>query len=367
MNIITMEFNFLEVSETDLELFNFIRDTDEIGVSIKVDLSKKYFLNHKKFLKQFKEYFGSVRLEEFLNKLSLIEEIKFSHEDKLNHQQLASEAIKNQKIKELADRVYGEYHYNLLIKLVSLSTAIWLLKYSCVQSNLAYTIIENGYYSASNSDMNYTMANGSHQLVSVDGREIKSIKKYYELVFPILNSRIGTKEIESNHITNHYTSFENDKIDRSKFASYSRALVYLQEARNSGLLASKIDKYMQVLQCLYAFEDGTRRMGRKLKYITANLLSEESTEKQKIVDNIAIAYKIRSQHTHGNRIKFDQNEIERISIALDDYVREVLKKLLPNKELEYSDEKTRLFVEKQMRGFNEGKFLNFFKKILKIK
>lgn len=43
MNIITMEFNFLEVSETDLELFNFIRDTDEIGVSIKVDLSKKYF------------------------------------------------------------------------------------------------------------------------------------------------------------------------------------------------------------------------------------------------------------------------------------------------------------------------------------
>ena len=106
-----------------------------------------------------------------MNKLSLIEEIKFSHEDKLNHQQLASEAIKNQTIKELADRVYGEYYYNLL------STAIWLLKDSCVQSNLAYTIIENGYYSASNSDKNYTMTNGSHQVVSVDGREIKSIKK----------------------------------------------------------------------------------------------------------------------------------------------------------------------------------------------
>ncbi|WP_185756730.1 hypothetical protein KQH74_08940 [Streptococcus sanguinis] len=44
-----------------------------------------------------------------MNKLSLIEEIKFSHEDKLNYQQLASEAIKNQTIKELADRVYGEY------------------------------------------------------------------------------------------------------------------------------------------------------------------------------------------------------------------------------------------------------------------
>lgn len=112
-----------------------------------------------------------------MNKLSLIEEIKFSHEDKLNHQQLASEAIKNQTIKELADRVYGEYYYNLLIKLVSLSTAIWLLKDSCVQSNLAYTIIENGYYSASNSDKNYTMTNGSHQVVSVDCREIKSIKK----------------------------------------------------------------------------------------------------------------------------------------------------------------------------------------------
>lgn len=59
-NIITMEFNFLEVSETDFKLFNFIRDSDEIGVSIKVNLSKNYFLNHKKFLKQFKEYFGNV-------------------------------------------------------------------------------------------------------------------------------------------------------------------------------------------------------------------------------------------------------------------------------------------------------------------
>ena len=49
MNIITMELNFLGVSETDLKLFNFIRDSDEISVSIKVDLSKNYFLNHKKF------------------------------------------------------------------------------------------------------------------------------------------------------------------------------------------------------------------------------------------------------------------------------------------------------------------------------
>lgn len=65
MNIITMELNFLGVSETDLKLFNFIRDSDEISVSIKVDLSKNYFLNHKKFSKQFKEYFGSVRLEDF--------------------------------------------------------------------------------------------------------------------------------------------------------------------------------------------------------------------------------------------------------------------------------------------------------------
>ncbi|MGT2924591.1 hypothetical protein ACVR0O_05225 [Streptococcus caviae] len=365
MNIITMELNFLEVNEKDLKFFDFIIDSN--GIPIKVDLSKKYFSNHKKFSKQFKEYFGSIRLEEFLNKLSLIEEIKFSHGDKLKHQQLANEAIKNQKIKELADRIYGEYHYDLQIKAVSLSTAIWLLKDSCVQSNLAYTIIENGYSSASNSDMNYTMANGSHQLISVDDSEIKSIKEYYELVFPVINSRIGNKEIETINITNHYSLFETDKIDRSKFASYARALVYLQEARKSGLIASKIDKYMQVLQCLYAFEDGTRRMGRKLKNITANLLSEEPTEKQKIIDNIAIAYKIRSQHTHGNRIKFGQNEIERISIVLDDYVREVLKKLLPNKELNYLDEETRLFVEKHMRQFNEGKFSNFFKKVFNVK
>ena len=49
MNIITMELNFLGVSETDLKLFNFIRDSDEISVSIKVDLSKNYFLITRNF------------------------------------------------------------------------------------------------------------------------------------------------------------------------------------------------------------------------------------------------------------------------------------------------------------------------------
>ena len=361
MNIIVTEINFLEIEPEDCLDFDFIL-SDQSNISVKLTTAHRFLENKKSFSKNFKEKFGTVRYDEFCRKLILAEIIKFSHDDNIIHRELAATAVNNVEVKNLADKIYSSYQYDLQIKAVSLSTAIWLIKDSCVQSTLSYTILDNSYSSAASSDMYYTLANGSHKSSVIRKDEIKRLKDYYELVYPLINKHIGNKEIEMTHIGPNFASLENSKIDRSGFSSYTRALVFLQEARNSGLLASKIDKY---LQCLYAFSDGTRRIGRKLRNISANLLTDDSKEKKIITDNIAIAYKIRSRHTHGNKLNFSQREIEDISKKLDEYVRGILLKLLPNKELNYSDEETQIFVRDRMLEFNEGNFTNYFKRILK--
>ena len=184
--------------------------------------------------------------------------------------------------------------------------------------------------------MESTLSNGNIEEKSFDADEVQeAIARMYEIYRYLLPKESQMGKVEQR-VNNGTIVWEIDKAISTEGKSFARALMKLQEARKTGVIPSKIDKYCSILECLYAINKNHKR---NISKITATYIGRDSVEKEEINSNMRLAYGIRSDYSHGDSLKFlnenDVDDLVRLSSILDDYVRRVFRKVLENPELNY--------------------------------
>ena len=239
--------------------------------------------------------------------------------------------------KEELDHRYGimEIHLNNFAQ--ALSIGFWFIKDSCVCATQGYWMnLLNDYNAQGTRDMFITRSDGSCAVTSFTDPEMdEAINRMYEIYRYLLPDESKMGRFESvNHAGS--TVWMIDQAISSEGNSFARALKYLQEARRTGVLSSKIDKYCSVLECLYAIN---KEHKKNIADITAAFIGTDAEDRDDIRNHMREAYGVRSDGSHGDNLKYlkqnDTEQLKALSTIVDNYVRAVFRKVICQDRLNY--------------------------------
>lgn len=242
--------------------------------------------------------------------------------------------------KEFLDNRYGRKILDLNNFSQAFSLGCWFIKDSCVESTKVYlNNTYNGYNSQCIRDAHATMGDGMIKTVDFSDTEInEAFEKMNEIYMYLLPEKSDTGIPEKTY-TQGTIIWNVENAISTEGNSFSRALIFLQEARRTGKIASKIEKYCAVLECLFAIPDKCNKK-ETISNIAANCIGSDKEEKNLIKNNIKTAYGIRSDSIHGDSLKYlkthNNAELKELSAAVDDYVRRIFRKIMRNKKLNYN-------------------------------
>ena len=230
--------------------------------------------------------------------------------------------------KEELDMTYGMKLIHLNNFAQAFSLGCWFVKDSCVMANFIYWInMLNGYNSQDTRDMP------------------EAIDRMYEVYRCLLPDESAMGRVENTYSVGTQV-WNIDKAISTEGKSFARALIILQEARRTGVLSSKIDKYCSVLECIYAIK---KEHKKNISNITAAYIGKDSEEQERIRENMRDAYGVRSDGSHGDNLKYlqenNRENLVKLSTDIDDYVRRVFRKVIAVENLNYnntSEEKARV-------------------------
>ncbi|WP_394886341.1 hypothetical protein [Clostridium butyricum] len=235
------------------------------------------------------------------------------------------------------DNRYGVLCINFNNFVQAFSLGCWLIKDSCIAStNMYWHNLFNKYTSKLKRDMPVTLSTGDIREISLDNREMKQvIENMYKVLMYLSPNESKMGEINSQ-INNGTKVWEIDKAISTEGNSFSKALILLQEARRTGVLATKVEKYCSMLECLYSINKNHKK---NIKNITAVYIGKDECEMEQIRINMHEIYSIRSDGTHGDNLKYlEKNSfrgLRKLVHILDEYVREVFNKVLEEPKLNY--------------------------------
>lgn len=263
--------------------------------------------------------------------------------------------------KEEFDRQYGSKTIHLNNFAQTFSIACWFIKDSCVSSVHTYWLnLINGYYSQAVRHADAMLSDGTVREISFSGSEInEAIARMYQVYRYLLpdESRTGNAEMT---VSGGTTVWEIDKAISTEGNSFARALILLQEARRTGVISTRIDKYCSILECLYAIR---REHKKNISQITAAYIGKDATEIAMIEADMRDAYGVRSDGSHGENLKYlrdnNQEDLVELSKKTDEYVRHVFRKVIENDALNYDttdDRKTE--VRAYFRNIAEAVYQN---------
>lgn len=267
----------------------------------------------------------------------------------------ATEEIDVNLIKNLDFLNYGkrsfQYIYFFRVFVGVFSIAAWLMKDSCISCIEAYHynhILSDEcpeyIYSI---DYSCTEADGNKTETFFNSKEVERVIEWTYKIFPFFIYGI---EDTNNIISSQQGGQVNYSVDQAistNYTSYMNALISLQEARRTGVLETKIEKYCSSLESLFAIKD------KKTEWVSAiasGLISNSEEERVKIKEFFRDAYKLRSERTHGDGISYlkdnSRDDLKKFSKKLDAYLRRIYKKILFNDRYNYrvndKDEKERI-------------------------
>ncbi len=246
--------------------------------------------------------------------------------------------------KEEYDNRYNSYakRFNHLAQAFSIGA--WLEKDSCISSKHAYWINPfNRYVSIIGTSYEPTNSVGLLEETSFSRTEIdRSIEYCYQILGILFSDQRTDIRIitTQNKGTTQFNQEKAGGLVGNKGKSYSRALLKLQEARRTGDITSKIEYHCSALEALYAISKNHRH---NISHITAGLIGNSENEKEETIRLMETAYSIRSDHSHGDIIRYlEQNDfssLDEVGRKLDEIMRKVFRTLLKRPELNFSSEK----------------------------
>jgi hypothetical protein len=211
----------------------------------------------------------------------------------------------------------------LLIELFS--HALWLVKDNSIHCELAhlYFSTNKGYTIHSNFwNTSYTNALGVVENMSFSNDELDQAIK----LFPIV--------IATNYIKK---PLENSAIKvTSNTTRLSRAFYFIQSARNSTDIGTKISLYCSVLESIFSVS--TSELKHRLSETVAFFLEDNYDDRKIVYKALQNAYDIRSSVVHGDGIqsKFLKNDsalLLKSTRETDEIIRRCIRKIISTNEL----------------------------------
>lgn len=239
--------------------------------------------------------------------------------------------------KEEFDKRYGNKTILFNNFAQAFSIGCWFIKDSCVSSAHIYWLnLINGYYSQGIRHMDIMLSDGTIAETYFDDSEMReACARMFQVYRYLLPDDAHTDKV--NMTTSGGTVvWEIDKAMSTEGKSFARALMILQEARRTGVLATRIDKYCSVLECLYAINKDHKK---NISQITAAYIGKDASERDVIVLDMRDAYGVRSDGSHGENLKYlrdnDREALANLSKKLDGYVRRVFTKVIADETFNY--------------------------------
>lgn len=251
----------------------------------------------------------------------------------------------NYSLLKSLDVFYQKINYNFQAMAIAFSMACWMVKDCCVTSTEFYQFNYFNAYRVRNKIENiYTLSNGMIDSVCFDRNEINKAIQLTPLIYGYM---LQKKKIPTD-ISKKFDEFYLGENSGGKAVlnieglldpennSFCRALVFLQQAKKSGYLIAKIEKYCSALECLFAIQE---RHKVNIKNITAAYIGNKENE-QRIRNDMHEAFGIRSDFSHGDYIKYlkyhSDIELKELSQRIDQYMRNVFNKILGEPDKNYN-------------------------------
>ncbi|MDM7535539.1 hypothetical protein QUE06_11400 [Lactococcus lactis] len=257
--------------------------------------------------------------------------------------------------KKILDVYYDSFGLLVRNMTILFSTGMWLVKDSNIQPKYIYLCTDvNNYIGVYDIKVDYSNSKGQNSQVDITNDDIELCKKMVKLLYkPLLNIYHSENKAPSTIYINESRYFEVNRHLSTVNPSFTKALMLIQEARNTSFLASKVDKYIAALQCVFAVKDNfTFNCSR----ITSAYLGRNKKEDSEIIKFITIGYHIRSQLSHGKQVDEKKYDIEKTSNRLDSYMRRIMKKILSNDKLNYFTSEDEIRVRKYFKDMAKEKF-----------
>lgn len=242
------------------------------------------------------------------------------------------------------NRFGTQYCFVILRQLQLNMRRLWLIKDNAVyiRDGFLYTYeddLSDGFtFKGSLSAIN-TFADGS----------IKPIVFTDELKNEFISNELCFTEEKENLIKNEATQdyrkvCQHQHLKSSKLTRKDLANMYIAKARAEGVVAMKVLLYCSALEALVS--TSTTELSHRVAERIATLLGNDKEERCEIYNNVKTGYDVRSKVAHGDLVKKDREQIERISTIIDEYLRKLIIRdkpyCLENKEMD------RFFLEKLM-------------------
>lgn len=249
--------------------------------------------------------------------------------------------IKQSIDKNLNDFNEKEVLSQTLSNIQILCQCFWLVKDNTIRSELGHLI----YYSDESKSIYLHTNLWSSTLTNCYGNNIEPVELNLEEIL-LSNSAFSTLA------ENLYKSININKNAKltSKQTRLNRAFYFLQSARQSEDIGTKIAHYCSVLESLFSLSNSELR--HRLSETVCFFLGNNKKARIEIYKKVQTAYDIRSSIVHGEGIseKFIKNDFKllfEVSKNTDDILRKCLDKILRNEDL------TLLFTEKSKDELSE--------------
>lgn len=214
---------------------------------------------------------------------------------------------------------------NTLVHLQMFYHSLWLVKDNAIHSELTYLVYDDEKHIGVHSNLwtsFYTDSQGKLENVIFTIDEIRLAIKLYPVIL---------------ELNNRETPLSNVSIKlSSKTSRLSRALYFVQAARTSADIGTKISLYCSVLESIFSVSN--TELKHRLSETVAFFLEQEIDCRKTIYKTLQNAYDIRSAVVHGDGIpaKFLKNEADLLFGSVketDVIIRRCLRKIFAEASL----------------------------------
>lgn len=230
---------------------------------------------------------------------------------------------------------HNEYLHALFSAAQTYCTALWFVKDNAVNIPFGIFIdLKNNSHLNVTKNIMYSTAIGDYVDSFFDNEEINEAQMWIDKIIQYLL----VDETDERNYDLGYSNLSKDINFNT--GSFTKALLFLQQARNTSFLPSKIASYISILETLFCVSSANNY---KTPQRAAVFLGGQASVRKGNFNLLKDAYGIRSNFVHGSHIgEKSYRAIDYISNELDIIVRNVLKKMFDeHTELNYNGSDTK--------------------------